>query len=114
MVDKVNTTLYKCSICDAVYGTEREALNCEKRPRSKDKGVKIGDIILITGGDGTGQKAKVTSIFVYDKSWGHYAWERYWHTVGLSADIIGGYGSRQLTFDDYEVVNHNEHRHITL
>lgn len=54
-------------------------------------------------GDGKGQMAKVTKIFVYSMDWGHYAWKRYWHTVGITADLVESWGSRQLTFDSYEV-----------
>ena len=101
----IEKKFYKCEICGSEYTTQKEALGCEARPLKQDKGVKKGDIITITKGDGAGKKAKVTRVFVYDKEWGHYAWERYWHTVGLSADLIGKdtWGSRQLTFDDYEV-----------
>ena len=52
--------------------------------------------------DGAGKRAKVTSVSIVDKDWGHYRWERYWHTVALTADF-DGWGSRMLTFDSYEV-----------
>ena len=85
-------SLFKCSICGELYGSEAEAKKCESRPKIEDKGVKIGDIIKIIKGEGAGSRGKVKEIFIYDKSWGHYEWERYWHTVGITADIIGGWG----------------------
>lgn len=95
---------YKCSICGTTYKDEKSAYDCEEKPISQDKGVKVGDKVFILSGDGTGEIATVKRRMVVDKSWGHYAWERYWHTVMISADIDGSYGSRQLTFDAYEPV----------
>lgn len=94
---------FECSICHTKYPTLKEAENCESRPVSQDRGVKVGDLVRVTMGDGKGQLAKVTKTFVYSKDWGHYAWERYWHTVGITADLIESWGSRQLAFDSYEV-----------
>ena len=102
-METITKTQYKCGICGAVYDTVGGATRCEEKPLSADKGVKVGDEVLITNGDGTGKRAKVTSVSVLDKEWGHYAWERYWHTVVIHADIIDGFGSRMLTFDSYEV-----------
>lgn len=94
---------YLCEICGYSYSTEEQALVCEARGRLMDKGAKVGDRVRITRGAGTGCEAIVTNILVYDPSWGHYAADRYAHTVGLIADVIGLPGCRQLTFDDYEV-----------
>ena len=105
---KVKTKkVFKCGICDEEYETKQEAAGCESRLISQDKGVKVGDIVLITHGDGSRKKAKVTRLIILDKYWGHHAWTRYWHTVALSADIIGDWGSRLLTFDSYEVIKKN-------
>jgi hypothetical protein len=93
---------YQCEICETWYESKQEAAKCESRPVSQDKGVKVGDIVLITQGDGAGETGKVKRIFVYSKDWGHYAWDRYWHTVALDADIINSWGTRQLSFDSYE------------
>lgn len=95
---------YECEICKHIYQDEKAAISCESRKVSQDKGVKKDDIILITKGEGTGQKAKVSIVWIYDKYWGHYAYNRYWHTVGLSAQVIGSWVYRQLTFDDYEII----------
>ncbi len=94
---------YTCETCGTTYDTEDAARLCESRPVSQDKGAKVGDSIRIIRGEGQGL-AKVENRFIYDRAWGHYAWERYWHTVGLQAKCANGYGHRQLTFDDYEVV----------
>ncbi len=65
--------------------------------------MKVGDTVIITQGDGEGSKAIVESIHIYDKEWGHYAWDRYWHTVGLTAKVVDGWGHRSLTFDSYKL-----------
>jgi len=94
---------YKCEICHTLYDTEKESLECESKPITKNKrDIKVGDIVTILNGDGTGSKAKVTKTFVIDKSWGYYRAGSYWHTIGINANIIGSWGSRMLTFDDYE------------
>jgi len=66
----ITRKFYQCSICDEEYSTKKEALSCENKPISKDRGVKIGDTVLITGGQGTGQKGKVTRKWIVDKYWG--------------------------------------------
>jgi hypothetical protein len=104
-METINLVRYKCSICGTTYDIEKEALECESRPISQDKGVKIGDKVFITRGDGSGNIATVSSVFVYDKHWGHYFWETYWHTIGLTAKLDDAPGSRQLTFDSYEPYN---------
>jgi hypothetical protein len=106
MKEKVHK-FYACEICGEEYGTEKEAIECESKPISEDKGVKVGDIVRITGGDGKGKEAKVTRVYIIDKDWGHYSWKRYWHTVALNADIINHWGSRMLTFDQYELLTPN-------
>ena len=96
-------TLYHCEICDDTYATAKEALACEKKSIEQDRGAKAGDVVIITRGQSTGKKATVTKRWIYNKGWGHYAWERYWHTVGICAEIVDSPYSRQLTFDDYEL-----------
>ncbi len=96
---------YQCEICEHVYGTEEAALECESRPISGDKGVKVGDRVRITQGEGVRRFGTVVRRWIYDMNWGHYAAKRYWHTVGLSADLDGSWGTRQLTMDDYELVS---------
>ena len=103
---------YICEICGSHFGTPDAAKLCETRPISEDKGVKVGDIVLITKGEGQGQQAKVTNRYIVTKDWGHYQWERYWHTVAVNADLIGSWGSRQLTFDSYEPLSLNNERSV--
>lgn len=95
---------YECEICGETYSKPEDALSCEGKPISGDKGVKIGDTVLVTGGEGAGQKGIVEKTWIFDKYWGHYAWERYWHTVGLTVKMIESYGNRQLTFDQYKTL----------
>lgn len=104
MIEK-NITKYVCEICGAEYSSSNVAISCESKPISKDKGVNIGDKVLIIKGDGFGKKGLVKNVNVFSKEWGHYNWERYWHTIGLLVDVVGSFGSRLLTFDDYEAIN---------
>jgi hypothetical protein len=95
---------YQCEICGHSYGTAEAAKKCESKPVSADKGVKIGDVVLITKGDGQGMKAQVESRYIVGMEWGHYAWERYWHTVSITAKVLDSWGNRHLAFDSYEPV----------
>lgn len=105
MTNELHITRYQCATCGAVYGTESQAAACEARPIQQDKGAKVGDAVLITQGDGAGQRAIVTRISIVSRDWGHYAWERYWHTVALEAHFEGREGlCRFLTFDSYEPI----------
>lgn len=94
---------FECEICGHTYANSATAKKCESRPISHDKGVKIGDKIIIIQGQGQGI-ATVESRRVIDMEWGHYAADRYWHTVGLTAKCDESYGHRSLTFDDYELI----------
>lgn len=93
-------TEYICETCGHSFGTEAAAQACEKRSVTHDKGVKVGDIIVITQGEGAGEKAKVTDRFIFGSDWGP---SRYSHTVGLNAALVNSWGSRQLTFDSYKL-----------
>ena len=95
---------FKCPTCGKLYTERRDAEVCAARPVSQDRSVKVGDTVRITGGDGAGHTATVERIYVLDREWGHYAWERYWHTVALTARVNGSWGHRMLTFDNYELI----------
>ncbi len=99
----INTTSYGCEICGEEFKTEAEALECEKQPVTQSKGVKVGEIINIITGQGIG-RGEVTTVYIIQKSWGHYAWKRYWHTEAITAKCLNSYGERVLTFDDYNAL----------
>lgn len=110
MAKPLNITRYQCATCGTVYDTEKQANACEGRPISQDKGVKVGDMVRITSGDGTGQRAVVKSLSIVSRDWGHYAWERYWHTVALDVRFEGHEAlGRFLTFDSYEPIKDSTH-----
>jgi len=94
-------TEYECEVCGFKYNDEKSALHCEQMPVDHDRGVKVGDLVRITSGDGSGSLARVTRVGVHDPHWGP---ARYAHTVYLLADVVDSWGSRQLSFDSYEVV----------
>jgi len=98
---------YQCEICGHSYDTVKAAKRCESKPVTEDKGVKVGDVVLITEGEGRGMKAEVKSRQIVDMEWGHYAWERYWHTVSITAKLLDSWGDRLLTFDSYQPVRRN-------
>lgn len=95
---------YQCEICKEYYSSPEDALDCESKSVTQEKCVRVGDLVRITLGDGTGSLCKVKHIGIISKYWGHYAWERYWHTVYVDGDVVDGWGSRFLTFDSYEVL----------
>lgn len=101
---EIKLTKYQCEKCEVIYDNSKEAKSCENKPITQDRKVKKGDIVLITSGEGKGKKGKVENTFIYDKFWGHYAWKRYWHTVGLDVKVLNSYGNRQLTFDHYKTI----------
>lgn len=96
---------YQCEKCGEVFNTEDECAACEAQPITRDKGVKIGDKVLIKAGEDVGSYAVVTSITVIGCDWGDHLWRWYWHTIAVTADVIGGGGTRVLTFDEYEVAS---------
>jgi hypothetical protein len=94
------TTVYVCEKCQDEFCSGDVALECERVPVTQDKGAVIGDIVLITGGEGLGQRAKVSRWGVLSKSHG----KRYHHTIFINADLFETWGSRMLLFDQYEVI----------
>ena len=80
-------TKYICEKCNTSYFDEQSAVICESREVTEDKGAKIGDRVMILSGQGSGEFAKISSITIIDKDWGHYHWERYWHTIAVCADL---------------------------
>jgi hypothetical protein len=105
MSEALHITRYSCHTCKQVYDDRASADLCESRPIIEDRGVKVGDLVLITGGDGAGKKARVETVYIVDKDWGHYAWERYWHTVALTAKVEDSWGHRMLVFDQYKTID---------
>lgn len=100
----ITASVYICELCGARYTSLDDAKMCESRPVTKG-GVQVGDIVLITRGDGAGSHARVERVFVYGMNWGYAQAARYWHTVGLAVEVLDKIGgSRQLTFDDYQKV----------
>ena len=101
---EIPLTLYQCEVCGEKYETRKRAEKCESKPVTQDKGARVGSIVRVLSGDGTGGLAKVTDVYVLSMEWGHYAWERYWHTVAVNADLVSDLGSRMLTFDSYKIM----------
>ena len=94
----ISVTKYVCDICGHEYLNIEDAQQCEARPVTHDKGVKVGDTVLITGGEGMGEEAIVKKVRIY--SGYHYP-----HTVVIDADLIHSWGTRTLVFNQYEKVN---------
>lgn len=95
------STKYQCEICGRIYDEKDRAEKCEAMPIKNDKGVDVGDFVLITRGDGAGGLGKVKSTHVQEVGWGPVAYD---HSVALVADVVDSWGTRLLTFDSYEVV----------
>jgi hypothetical protein len=93
-----------CGICGHFYSTAEAARRCELVPVREDKGVEIGDEVLITKGKGKGMKVQVESRYIVDMWRGRNEWERYWHTVSITAKVMDSAHHQHLTFDSYEPV----------
>lgn len=104
-MNKITTTKYQCETCHGIYDEETKARRCEEKEITGDRGADIGDTVLITSGEGSGKKAVVESIHLKSMYWGHYSWERYWHTISVTAEVVDGFGGRNLTFDSYKMLN---------
>lgn len=100
-MEKRTKDVFICEICGEEFDRESSCAECESRPLIKDFGVKIGDVVKITAGEGEGKLAKVKRILTHPLRWGGH---KYWHTVSLDADVIGSWGTRLLTWDNYELV----------
>lgn len=98
---KCTITTYQCEVCGKDFSDPGEAAACEARPVTHDRGVSVGDIVRVTTGDGSGQCARVTGLFVISPGWGP---SRYDHSRAIVADMVDSWGSRMLTFDSYEVL----------
>jgi len=84
---------YQCELCGHIFETEEHALNCESRPVTQRKH-KIGDQVMVLGGEGKGEIGVVKQCSYSPISWGP---KRYWHMPLYIVDVEGG--SRMLTFD---------------
>ena len=101
----ITTKTYECEICHQRYDTAEAARACEARPVTQDRGVKIGDEVLITMGDEAGMRCKVEHVGVLDQDWGRYLSERYWHTVFVIGKVVDSWGYRHLTYDQYKTLS---------
>lgn len=104
IIKKKEVILYICEICNTSYENKEVALKCEQKPITHEKGVKVGDIVKITYGEGKGGLAKVIKTYICNRFEGHYASEKYWHTVALNVDSMNNLGTRCLYYDWYELV----------
>lgn len=98
-------TVYRCEICQEPYESEEEARICEARPVTQNiqfhSLLKRGDLVKITNGDSKGRVGRVLRSIIFSRWWGHYAADRYWHTIGYEVEVVEFWGQRLLTFDDY-------------
>lgn len=93
---------FQCELCGTLYDDREIALKCESRPVTHDE-CGIGDVVMITQGDGKGLTLRVEEKTVASMEYGHYAWDRYWHTELVSGKIELPdrriIGERVLNFD---------------
>lgn len=95
------TTKYICEICEAKYDTAEEASKCEAIPVKHDKGVKVGDKVRITSGDGAGLLCVVERVMVHSPGWGPATYD---HAVYVVGPVESSWGHRQLSHNSYEVL----------
>ena len=94
-------TKYICEVCGANYNTADEANKCEAIPVKHDRGVKVGDKVRITAGDGIGLLCTVENVRVHSPGWGPSTHD---HAVYLIGKVEGSWGHRQLSHNSYEVL----------
>ena len=94
-------TKYICEVCGASYNTADEANKCEAIPVKHDRGVKVGDKVRITSGDGIGMLCTVENVRVHSPGWGPSTHD---HAVYLIGKVDGSWGHRQLSHNSYEVL----------
>ena len=94
-------TKYICEVCGANYNTADEANKCEAIPVKHDRGVKVGDKVRITSGDGIGLLCTVENVRVHSPGWGPATHD---HAVYLIGKVEGSWGHRQLSHNSYEVL----------
>ena len=83
---------YQCEVCGGTYYAKEEAIECEGRPVTQDKGVKIDDIVFVMQ-NLKREKAKVTRISV----------EKYSHKLILDVELLESGFFRSLKSNEYEL-----------
>lgn len=91
MVEVVNITKYKCSVCGYLHGSMIQALVCEIIP-VETAYYKVGDTVTILAGDGVGESATITGVSVIQPNYYHDLT----HHIMYTANLINSWGSRQL------------------
>lgn len=94
-------TRYFCEACGGKFSQAKDALECESKPITQDKGAIVGSIVKILSGAGAGENARVERLFVCSPDYGPQV---YTHTRSLQVECIESFGHRHLNFDAYEVV----------
>ena len=102
VLEKVTTT-YVCEKCRKSFDSRMAAARCESVPITQDRGVKVGDIVRITYGQGAGARGLVERISVLDSEYAPV--KGYTHTIALSVKCIDSYGNRFLLHDHYCVLS---------
>ncbi len=94
-------TRFVCEICDTKFLGQKEAEECESKEVTMNKGVKVGDMVLVTKGPESGNKTMVIAIGACPKGNGSPDWNKIWHTIGVTIRV----GNRELTllYDQYEI-----------
>ena len=98
----ITKTFYQCSLCKKEYTDIKEAEECNARSIQNDVGIQVGDIVKVTMGECKGLLGKVTGISIADKYWGHYFWEKYWHTPVYTIEIINKSCCTSATYNGLE------------
>ena len=100
-------TKYVCEICGQSYDTADAASQCESIPIKHDKGVKVGDKVRITAGEGTGMLCTVETVAVHSPGWGPSIYD---HAVFVTGKVDNSWGHRQLSHNSYEVLAAREEK----
>lgn len=88
---------YQCKVCGSIYDNKNEAKKCEKIPITQERGVKKGDFIMLTEGEGKFEDARVLEVGIVGKYTG---FKKYLHTIYLVVKLFDG-RQRNVLFDNY-------------
>ena len=99
---------YRCQICNEIYRTIQEALECENKPIINTTGVKPGDSIyyIEKGIFGTVKKLDVINFGQsYQKGMGIHSLTRFDHHIIISFEDENKNAFTQVFHDEYQIVN---------
>ena len=96
---------YQCEICETLYSTPQEALDCENKS-VRDDGINVGDTVLFNYGlfGSDRERARVISKHIIGNDWPcTHIRQKLWHTALLTVvPFCDEGGEMELFYGEYE------------